>query len=192
MNNSFYPMIFRQKYIHRWGLMRNMTAETLSQHSYDVAILAHALCSIGNIYLGKSYDTEKAVCYALFHDATEVYTGDMPTPAKYNNEELRKNYTAIEESAVKKLVSMLPRELAPEYEELLRQNDEELHRVVKAADKLSAYIKCIEELKCNNNEFKSAAKSTYKALLDNPLEELHYFIEHFLPAFEADLDELQV
>jgi len=185
-------MIFRQKYIRRWGLMRNTNEETLTEHSYEVAVLTHALCSIGNAYFGKSYNTDKAVSYALFHDAQEVYTGDMPTPAKYYNEIIRLNYAEIEENATKKLLSMLPDELKEGYAELLYQNDPELHRIVKAADKLSAYIKCIEELKCNNNEFKSAAESTLKALKSYEMPELEYFIEKFLPAFENDLDELQL
>ena len=184
-------MIFRQKYIHRWGLMRNMTAETLSEHSYDVAVLTHALCSIGNTLFYKKYDTGKAVCYALFHDVQEVYTGDMPTPAKYYNDQMRANYAKIEENATKQLLSKLPEELIEIYDDLLHGDDSEYHSIVKAADKLSAYIKCIEELKCNNNEFKSAADTTYNALKSNPLPELQYFMEHFLPAFEADLDELQ-
>lgn len=192
MKNSFYPMIFRQRYIRRWGLMRNTKEETLSEHSYEVAVLTHALCTIGNKYFDKSYDTDKAVSYALFHDAQEVYTGDMPTPAKYYNEGMRRNYAEIEENATKKLLSLLPAELRPDYEDILYQNDTPLHTVVKTADKLSAYIKCIEELKCGNNEFKSAATSTRKALDKNPLPELEYFIDNFLPAFESDLDELQM
>lgn len=191
MKNAFYPMIFRQKYIHRWGLMRNMSDETLSEHSYDVAVLTHALCSIGNTIFDRNYDTGKAVCYALFHDVQEVYTGDMPTPAKYHNEEMRNNYAKIEENATKQLLSKLPEELFPIYNDLLHPDDSDYHAIVKAADKLSAYIKCIEELKCNNNEFKSAASSTLKALEALSLPELKYFMEHFLPAFEADLDELQ-
>lgn len=192
MKNSFYSMIFRQRYIRRWGLMRNMTEETLSEHSYEVSILTHALCTIGNRYYGKNYDIGKAVSYALFHDAQEVYTGDMPTPAKYYNESMRRNYAEIEDNATKKLLSMLPSELSEDYAELLEQSNKELSAIVKAADKLSAYIKCIEELKCNNNEFKSAAKSTLKALEQNPLPELKHFMEHFLPAFTKDLDELQM
>ncbi len=184
-------MVFRQKYIRRWGLMRNMTEETLSEHSYDVAVLTHALCVIGNNKFGKNYDIGKAVCYALFHDVQEVYTGDMPTPAKYYNDEMRINYAKIEENATRQLLSKLPDELAPEYEELLRCEDEVYKPIIKAADKLSAYIKCIEERKCNNNEFKSAGESTYKALCSNPLPELKYFMDNFLDAFEADLDELQ-
>lgn len=191
MKNAFYPMVFRQKYIHRWGLMRNMTDETLSEHSYDVAVLVHALCSIGNNIFGKNHDTGKAVCYALFHDVQEVYTGDMPTPAKYYNDEMRMNYAKIEENATKQLLSKLPENLLPVYDDLLHPENSEYHAIVKAADKLSAYIKCIEELKCNNNEFKSAAETTFASLKANPLPELQYFIEHFLSAFEADLDELQ-
>ena len=191
MKNAFYPMVFRQKYIRRWGLMRNMTEESLSEHSYDVSVLTHALCTIGNSIFGKSYDTGKAVCYALFHDVQEVYTGDMPTPAKYYNEEMRANYAKIEENATNQLLSKLPDELRPIYDDLLHSDSSQYQAIVKAADKLSAYIKCIEELKCNNNEFKSAAASTLAALKANSLPELQYFIDNFLEAFEADLDELQ-
>lgn len=192
MKNSFYPMIFRQRYIRRWGLMRNTNEETLSEHCYEVAVLAHALCTIGNTYFDKCYDTDKAVSYALFHDAQEVFTGDMPTPAKYYNEDMRRNYAEIEKNATKKLLSMLPEELIPCYDELLQQDDTEIAAIVKAADKLSAYIKCIEELKCNNNEFKSAAASIRATLCKSPLPELKYFMDNFLPAFESDLDELQM
>ena len=185
-------MIFRQRYIRRWGLMRNTKEETLSEHCYEVAVLAHALCTIGNEYFNKDYDCDRAVSYALFHDAQEVYTGDMPTPAKYYNEDMRRNYAEIEENATKKLLSMLPEELIHCYDKLLYQDDAEVAAIVKAADKLSAYIKCIEELKCNNNEFKSAAVSIRSSLDKNPLPELKYFMENFLPAFESDLDELQM
>ena len=138
MKNAFYPMVFRQKYIRRWGLMRNMTEETLSEHSYDVAVLTHALCSIGNSVFDKSYDTGKAVSYALFHDVQEVYTGDMPTPAKYYNEEMRSNYAKIEENASKQLLTKLPDELLPVYDDLLHPDRSEYGAIVKAADKLSA------------------------------------------------------
>ena len=191
MENAFYPMVFRQKYIRRWGLMRNMTEETLSEHSYDVAVLTHALCEIGNNIFGKKYDTGLAVTRALFHDVQEVYTGDMPTPAKYYSEEMRQNYARIEESATEQLLCKLPQKLRPTYEELLTSKEDDLARIVKAADKLSAYIKCIEEKKCNNNEFKSAGETIYAALKKTELEELRYFMDNFLPAFEADLDTLQ-
>lgn len=190
MKNAFYPMVLRQKYIRRWGLMRNMSEETLSEHCYDVAVLTHALCSIGNEIFNRGYDCGKAVCYALFHDVQEVYTGDMPTPAKYYNEEMRTNYARIEENATRQLISKLPPELSGIYDDLLHPDLSEYRAIIKAADKLSAYIKCLEELKCNNNEFKSAAGSTLKTLRSYNLPELGYFMEHFLPAFEADLDEL--
>ncbi len=191
MKNAFYPMVFRQKHIIRWGLMRNIDKESLSEHSYNVAVLAHALCLIGNRYFNKNLNADRAASLALFHDVTEVYTGDMPTPAKYYNEDMRRNYKVIEENAVSQLLSKLPEDLVPDYEPLLREADKELYPYVKAADKLDAYIKCIDECKCNNAEFKSAAKTTYNALLSYKLPELEYFMEHFLPAFSEDLDTLQ-
>lgn len=191
MENAFYPMVFRQKYIRRWGLMRNMTEETLSEHSYDVAVLTHALCNIGNIVFNKSLDIGRAVCIALFHDVQEVYTGDMPTPAKYYNESMRENYATIEKNATEQLLSKLPAEFRFSYKELLSPENDYICVIVKAADKLSAYIKCVEETKCNNREFNSAKETTYKALCKINCEELSYFIEHFLPAFEEDLDTLQ-
>lgn len=190
MKNNFYPMIFRQKFIKRWGLMRNITEETLSEHSYEVAVLTHALCIIGKTYFGRNYDTEKAVAVALYHDVQEVYTGDMPTPAKYYNESMRDNYRKIENSATNKLLSMLEPKLALQYGEFLSCKDEEILKIVKSADKLSAYLKCVEECKCNNSEFKSAKQSTFNSLKSYACEELEYFIEHYLPAFECDLDEL--
>ena len=190
MKNGFFPMVFRQKYIRRWGLMRNMTDETLSEHSYEVSVLTHALCVIGNTYFNKNYDTGNAICVALYHDAQEVYTGDMPTPAKYYNDSMRENYAKIENNATNKLLSMLEPKLAFQYGKLLSCADPEILKIVKAADKLSAYIKCVEECKCNNTEFKSAKESTYKAMQSYNCEELNYFIENYLPAFECDLDEL--
>ena len=190
MKNAFYPMVFRQKYIRRWGLMRNMTEETLSEHSYDVAVLTHALCTIGNGIFGKSYDTGKAVCYALFHDVQEVYTGDMPTPAKYYNEEMRANYAKIEENATKQLLTKLPEQLVPAYDDLLHADGSEYKVIVKAADKLSAYIKCIEERKAGNSDFLSAERQTREALEGYHLPEVDYFLLYFIPAFELTLDEL--
>ena len=160
MNNSFYALIFRQKYIKRWGLMRNSRDESLAEHASETAILTHALCTIGNKYFAKDYDTERAVTLALFHDTTEVYTGDLPTPIKYFSSEMRDNYKMIEKNAQETLLSHLPEELRPDYNALLDSDDDPLHRLVKAADKLAALIKCIEEEKSGNPEFSAAKTST--------------------------------
>jgi 5'-deoxynucleotidase len=192
MQNSFFALIFRQKYIRRWGLMRNVSNDTLAEHSAQVAMLAHALGLIGNKRLGKNYDLGAITVAALYHDGTEVYTGDLPTPVKYNSPELRQSYKLIEEQAALTLLSHLPEDLRDEYAPLLREEfPEEIHRLVKAADKLAAYIKCVEEVKFGNTEFMDAKKTTYAALKERALPELEIFLEEFLPAFELTLDEMQ-
>ncbi len=191
MNNSFFALIFRQKYIKRWGLMHNLRDESLAEHSSETAILAHALATIGNTYFKKNYNVERAVTLALFHDIPEVYTGDLPTPIKYFSDEMRENYKLIEENAVNALISHLPTELAPQYKELLSADGDELYRIVKAADKLSALIKCIEEEKSGNYEFSAAKAATLASLERMGSEEADYFIEHFLPSFTLTLDEMQ-
>ncbi len=195
MENAFFPLVFRQKYIRRWGLMRNITTETLAEHSYEVAVTAHALALIGNKLFGRSYNADRTATLALFHDAPEVFTGDLPTPVKYYNKDIRENYAAIERNAVNQLVSKLSGDISDEYSAILgaaeREGDAELHALVHAADKICAYIKCIEEEKGGNSEFRSA-RASIKASLDKiELPELSWFIEHVLPAFEHDLDELQ-
>lgn len=195
MENAFFPLVFRQKYIRRWGLMRNITTETLAEHSYEVAVTAHALALIGNHIFGKSYDADRTATLALFHDAPEVFTGDLPTPVKYYNSEIRANYAAIERNAIDQLTSKLSPEISSEYAAILgsieRKNDRELVPLVHAADKICAYIKCVEEEKGGNSEFRSA-RASVKASLDKiDLPELSWFCEHILPAFECDLDELQ-
>ena len=192
MQNSFFALIFRQKYIKRWGLMRNVENETLAEHSAQVAMLSHALALIGNKRLGKHYDLGQITVAALYHDGTEVYTGDMPTPVKYNTPELRQSYALIEEQAARTLLSHLPEDLREDYAPLLREDlPEDLHRIVKAADKLAAYIKCVEEVKFGNNEFIDAKKTTYASLKARNIPELDIFLEEFLPAFELTLDEMQ-
>lgn len=192
MQNSFYALIFRQKYIKRWGLMRNVSDENLAEHSAQVAMLAHALALIGNKRLSRSYDLGEVTLAALYHDGAEVYTGDLPTPVKYNSPELRKSYALIEEQAVSVLLSHLPEDMRADYEPLLREDvSQDILRLVKAADKLAAYIKCVEEVKCGNTEFADAKKTTFDALKKMELPELELFLEEFLPAFELTLDEMQ-
>ena len=188
---NFYALISRMKYIDRWALMRNTQPENIQEHSHQVAVLAHALALIQNHYFGGHVDEGKVAVAALYHDATEIITGDMPTPIKYFNDTIRDSYKEVERAAADRLLAMLPRELREEYEPLLKESDEEVRAIVKAADKLSAYLKCVEELKAGNDEFRLAKEQTYAALTDNPLPALQYFIDRFLPSFELTLDELQ-
>lgn len=193
MKSSFFAFASRIKYINRWALMRNTTYETLSQHSYEVATLAHALAVIGNRRLGKTYDAARAALLGLYHDTPEIITGDMPTPVKYHSGEMREAFAKVEQYAGERLLSMLPNDLRPDYEPLLTENGTEtdLCRLVKAADKLSAYIKCIEERKAGNAEFSEAEKATKKALENLDCPELQIFLSDFLPAYSLPLDKLK-
>ena len=191
MNHSFFAYIFRMRHIARWALMRNTRTENVEEHSYEAAVLAHALAVIGRDVFHKGLDPDKIAVAALFHDAPEIITGDMPTPIKYYNPSLKDAYQQVEAAAQDKLLSMLPPELTPAYEPLVRESDPGVRRYVKAADKLSAYIKCVEELKAGNAEFKKAAEQTRTALEEMGMEELDWFMERFLPAFSLTLDELQ-
>ena len=190
MSHNFFPMIARMRYIDRWGLMRNTQVENIQEHSHMVAVLAHALAVIENTYFGGTVDPGEVAVAALYHDASEIITGDMPTPIKYDNPEIRDAYKLVERVAEQKLLSMLPDELRPAYEEIITIPDPKIHALVKAADKLSAYLKCVEELKAGNMEFKKAKEQTYAALCQNPIPALNYFMEHFLAGFELTLDEL--
>lgn len=170
--------------------MRSLFPESLAEHSSECAILAHALAVIGNKHFGKNYDTGKVAIMALFHDVPEVFTGDMPTPVKYANPVIRKEFANIEEESTCALLAKLPDELADEYKEIFAdiETDGQYHDVIKAADRLCAYIKCCEEEKFGNTEFSSAGKMTRAKLDESDLPELKYFIEHFLPAFGLTLD----
>ncbi len=188
--SNFFALLSRMKYIDRWALMRNTRSESLSEHTLEVAMLSHALAEIGNTYLGKSYDAGKAALIALYHDASEIITGDMPTPIKYNNPGLSEAYRALEKETEAKLVSMLPEKLQAAFSPLLSPGDGELRALCKAADKLSAYIKCIEEEKSGNREF-SAAKETIKASLDNlGMPEVQIFMDTFMEGYGKTLDAL--
>ncbi len=192
MNNSFYALAFRMKYINRWGLMHSSRNETLSEHCADTAVLAHALAIIGNKFFGKNYNADRVMTLAMFHDMCEVYTGDMPTPVKYSSEEMRTAYKEIERLSCEKLISKLPDELKSDYAEILnpKGKDAEYKKLVKAADKLSALLKCIEELHNGNPEFSGAYESTKKSIDSNECEELKYFIDNFLDSFTLTLDEM--
>ena len=190
LSHNFFPMIARMRYINRWGLMRNTRLENIQEHSHQVAVLAHALAVIQNKYYGGQVDPGAVAVAALYHDASEILTGDMPTPIKYDNPDIRNAYKAVEAVAEQKLLSMLPPELRPDFEDAVTIPDPEIHALVKAADKLSAYLKCVEELKAGNSEFKKAKEQTYAALCQNPIPALRHFMEHFLEGFELTLDEL--
>lgn len=196
MNNSFYAILFRQRYIKRWGLMRNTYDETLEEHAAETAMLAHALASIGNEILGIPANADRAVTLALFHDATEVYTGDLPTPVKYYSDEIRESYKRIEAEAAARICTTLPDKMQNVYRSIFgtaAESDPEekhLHDLVKAADKLSAYIKCLTEQRSGNHEFDSAAQTIYKTLSETDCPELHWFMENLLEPFTVSLDEV--
>lgn len=190
MAQSFFPMIARMRYINRWGLMRNTQTENIQEHSHMVAVLAHALAVIENEKFGGQVDPGQVAVAALYHDASEILTGDMPTPIKYDNPAIQSAYQQVEAVAEQKLLSMLPEELRPAYEDAITIPDPEVKALVKAADKLDAYLKCVEELKAGNAEFRKAKEQTYAALCQNPIPALRYFMEHFLADFSLTLDEL--
>ncbi|MBR5342716.1 MAG: 5'-deoxynucleotidase [Oscillospiraceae bacterium] len=191
MSDNFFAYISRMRYIGRWSLMRNSLPENIQEHSHMVAVLAHALGVIRRDVFGVPCDPNEAAAAALYHDASEILTGDLPTPIKYHSADIMGAYKQVERLACEKLLATLPDELRPAYEELLTgETQERLHDLVKAADKLSAYIKCVEERKAGNNEFLSAEKQTRAILEASPLPEVAYFLEHFIPAFELNLDEL--
>ena len=192
MKSSFFAFASRIKYINRWALMRNTTYETLSQHSYEVATLAHALAVIGNRRLGKTYDAARAALLGLYHDTPEIITGDMPTPVKYQNNDILTAFKAVEDSANEKLLEKLPDDLREEFTGLLTFDgeDEEMKNLVKAADRISALIKCIEERKAGNTEFKEAEKATLKRIEKMNVPEAQVFIKEFLPAYDLTLDML--
>lgn len=191
MKHHFFALYSRMKYINRWALMRNTQEENLSQHSCDVAAIAHCLATIKNVRFGGSLNAEKAAFFGLYHDMPEIITGDMPTPVKYYNETMRSQFGIIEENASRHLLSMLPEDLRPVYEKALLPSEEDkyLWRVVKAADKLSALIKCIEEEKAGNLEFRQAYETTLTSIKNMNMEEVDSFIADFLDSYSLSLDE---
>lgn len=193
MNNGFFAMVSRMKYINRWALMRNEHSENLAEHSFEVSVIAHALTVMGNKRLGKNLDCERAALLGLFHDTPETLTGDMPTPVKYYNDEVREAYKVVEDVACKSLISMLPDDLKDDYESLFisKEEDKELWKYVKAADKISALIKCIEEKKAGNSEFVLAGESTLRSIEALNLPEADMFVKEFLSSYELTLDELK-
>ena len=191
MANEFYALMGRMRNITRWSLMRNTFSENIQEHSHQVAMLAHGLALIRREILHlDGPDPDKCAVAALYHDASETLTGDMPTPIKYYNPEIRAAYKQVEHIASQRLVQMLPEQLQSFYEPVLMESDKEIGIIVKAADKLSAYIKCIEEQKAGNTEFESAAAQTMASMKDMHREELDWFITECLPAFSLNLDQL--
>lgn len=188
MSSNYYGMLFRMKFIRRWALMRNLSIETLSDHTLETAFIAHSLAVIGKTRFSEDINPERVALAALFHDTAEVITGDLPTPVKYYNDDIKFAYKDIEQKAEDTLISMLPEDLRGEFEPLYRPDPITL-KYVKAADKISALIKCKEELALGNKEFKAAEKSTEKSIKAINLHAAKVFIEEFLPAFSQGLDE---
>ncbi len=193
MAHSFFAMFSRMKYIDRWALMRNTRKENLSEHTLEVAAIAHALAVISNEKFGTDYNAERAALLGIYHDMPEIITGDMPTPIKYGNPQLKQAYKAVERETATHLVSMLPDYMQTSYSGFFIKNNDDapLWKLVKAADKISALIKCIEEEKAGNSEFASAKKSTLELIssLENPAAKV--FVDEFIAAYSLDLDELQ-
>ena len=191
MANEFYALMSRMRYITRWGLMRNTFSENIQEHSHQVAVLAHALALIRRDILHlPTPDPDRCAVAALYHDASEILTGDLPTPIKYYNPDIKAAYKQVERVAGNRLLDMLPEQLRSSYEHLVLEDDQELAPFVKGADKLSAYIKCVEEQKAGNTEFDSAAQMTMQALKDMNREEMNWFLENCLSAFSLNLDQL--
>ena len=191
MANEFYALLGRMRYITRWGLMRNTFSENIQEHSHQVAVLAHALALIRREILRlEGPDPEKCAVAALYHDASEILTGDLPTPIKYHDPEIRAAYKRVERLYGQRLLDMLPPQLREHYAPYVLEEDPELEPIVKGADKLSAYIKCIEEQKAGNAEFDSAANQTLAAIRAMERPELEWFLAEALPAFSLNLDEL--
>ena len=192
MESHFFAMMSRMKYIERWALMRNSRPENIAEHSLEVSMSSHALAVISNKRFGNYLNTEKAALIALYHDSTEIITGDMPTPIKYYNKEIKGAFKEIEAIAANSLLEMLPEDIREEYHSIFfkQEGDDYLWQLVKAADKLSAYIKCIQEEKAGNTEFLSAKNSIIEALDDMNLAEVEVFRKEYLPSYEKSLDEI--
>ena len=196
MSHNFFALVSRMKYIDRWALMKNSREENLCEHSMEVAMIAHALCLIGNVRYGRHLDADKAAVVGLYHDSAEIITGDMPTPVKYYSDRIRDAYRQVEEVAEERLLSKLPDDLRPAYEDIYQGNENEderyMRRLVKAADKISALIKCMGEENAGNTEFKTAKKTVEEAVekLAAELPEVGDFVKDFLPPYGRTLDEL--
>ncbi len=193
MSYDFYAYMDRMKYIKRWQLMRSVREENIMEHSQQVAMFAHALGVINNTVFGGSVNCEKCVLYAMYHECSEVITGDLPTPIKYFNASIQGAYKNLEADACKKLLNTLPDELKAELEKsVMPDTDSYEYKIMKAADRLSAYVKCLEELRSGNSEFVKAKKSIQDDLLSRNMPEVNYFFEQFIASFEKSLDDLKL
>lgn len=191
MAHHFFAYMNRMKYIRRWGLMRNTQVENDMEHAFQTAMIAHAIALLGNARYRREYDAEHIMALAIYHDASEVITGDLPTPIKHNNPVIKSEYNKLEAVAKKRLLTMLPSDVQPDYQPLIEadENTEEW-RIVKAADKISAYLHCIEERKAGNREFVEAERSTLVSIRAIALPEVQDFMEEFVPGFSMSLDEI--
>ena len=192
MGYDYFAFMDRMKYIKRWQLMRSVREENIMEHSQQVAMFAHALAVINNKVFGGNANAEKAVLYAVYHECSEVMTGDMPTPIKYFNNSIHGAYKELEDKACDKLLNTLPEELRGEFALSMKPDCDSLeYKLMKAADRLAAYVKCLEELRSGNKEFAKAEKSIKKDLLSRKMPEVEYFFEKFIPSFNLTLDELE-
>jgi len=191
--SNFFAFISRMKYINRWGLMRNTREENVSEHSLEVAVLAHALTIIQKYRLNKNVNPEKTVLYAIYHDSSEIFTGDLPTPVKYYNSNIKTAYKDVEHSANQRLLNLLPDDFYKEFEPILIPKDEEIEiwKTIKAADKISAYIKCLEEEKSGNKEFIRAKQSILEELNNMNREDVNIFMDEFIEGYNLTLDEME-
>lgn len=190
--SNFFAFISRMKYIGRWGLMRSTKEENVSEHSLDVAIIAHALATIQRVHLNKDINAEKTALYAVYHDASEIFTGDLPTPVKYNNPKIKTAYKDVERDASQRLLNMLPEEFQEEYRSILLPAEEEtdIWKTIKAADKISAYIKCIEEEKSGNKEFLKAKQTILQEIINMDRQDVNIFMDKFMDGYNLTLDEM--
>lgn len=192
MSYNFYAYMDRMKYIKRWQLMRSVREENIMEHSQNVAVLAHALAVIHNKLYGGNADINKTILYALYHETSEVMTGDLPTPIKYFNNGIKGEYKQLEKRACEKMIAMLPEEMQREIAPfILNDENSEEYKLVKAADRLAAYVKCLEEIKCGNGEFVKAKKSIENDLKSRGMPEIDYFFEKFIDGYSKTLDELE-
>ena len=191
--SGFFALMSRMKYINRWALMRNSFPENIEGHSLQVAMIANALAVVKNEFFNGDLNAEKIALYAMYHDANEILTGDMPTPIKYYNKEIMSAYKEIEDKSKNDLIAMIPAELQKYFREIFfYEENEEFYAIVKAADRISAYIKCIEEQNAGNKEFSEAAKLIKESITKIDRPEVNYFMENFIPAFELTLDEIKL
>ncbi|MCX7772749.1 MAG: 5'-deoxynucleotidase [Clostridia bacterium] len=188
---SFFAFLSRMRHIYRWSLMRNVTSENIQEHSLQVAMIAHSLALIRNKFFGGSVNAERVALLAMYHDSNETLTGDLPTPIKYFNPDIQTAYKELESLSKEKLLSLLPEGLQEDYRDILFYDEKsEEGRLIKAADRLCAYIKCLEELKAGNGEFQKAQQAIYNKVQEIDFPEVRYFIDHFLENFKLTLDEL--